>query len=224
MPRSRRCRCSPCRWRSAVAWRSRSREGSVPARRGRSWRRRFVGVDAGLDIIQLRREFGLRQLPVAGFSLPLRFMDGGGPCAITPAGSTLGVPDDQIRRLRPRRPMPRWPRTGGRGLWSRTAVSGRRGGPPRHAAVVQPLPFPTTKSSSSKPVKRSGLWWTRGLPPVEDRDRRGTTWRTGRRACGCRPWLPLRDSLATTGPGVGPSYCPRAGHRPPPLVHLTFFG
>lgn len=122
------CRCSPCRWRSAVAWRSRSREGSVPARRGRSWRRRFVGVDAGLDIIQLRREFGLRQLPVAGFSLPLRFMDGGGPCAITPAGSTLGVPDDQIRRLRPRRPMPRWPRTGGRGLWSRTAVSGRPGG------------------------------------------------------------------------------------------------
>ena len=44
--------------------------------------------------------------------------------------------------------------------------------------------------SSSKPVKRSGLWWARGLPPVEDRDRRGTTWRTGRRACGCRPWLP----------------------------------
>ena len=75
--------------------------------------------------------------------------------------------------------------------WSRTAVSGRRGGgPPHHAAVVQPLPFPTTKSSSSKPVKRSGLWWTRGLPPVEDRDRRGTTWRTGRRACGCRPWRP----------------------------------
>ena len=75
--------------------------------------------------------------------------------------------------------MPRWPRTGGRGLWSRTAVSGRRGGPPRHAAVVQPLPFPTTKSSNSRPVKRSRLWWTRGLPPVEDRDRRGTTWRTG---------------------------------------------
>ena len=53
MPRSRRCRCSPCRWRSAVAWRSRSGEGSVPARRGRSWRRRFLGVDAGLDILQL---------------------------------------------------------------------------------------------------------------------------------------------------------------------------
>ena len=27
------------------------------------------------------------------------------------------------------------------------------GGPPRHAAVVQPLAFPTTKSSNSKPVK-----------------------------------------------------------------------
>ena len=27
--------------------------------------------------------------------------------------------------------------------------------------------------------------------------------------------LTLRDSLATTGPGAGPSHCPRAGHRPP---------
>ena len=77
----------------------------------------------------------------------------------------------------------------GRGL-ERPCLADGGGGPPHHAAVVQPLPFPTTKSSSSKPVKRSGLWWTRGLPPVEDRDRRGTTWRTGRRACGCRPWRP----------------------------------
>ena len=169
MPRSRRCRCSPCRWRSAVAWRSRSGEGSVPARRGRSWRRRFCRRRRWTGYYTTKTRVWTAKVPCCRFFSALAVLDGGGPCAVTPAGSKLGVPDDQIRRLR--------------GLWSRTAVSGRRGG-----RRVTPLPFPTTRSSSSKPVKRSGLWWTRGLPPVEDRDRRGTTWRTGRRACGCRPY------------------------------------
>ena len=77
MPRSRRCRCSPCRWRSAVALRSRSGEGPVPARRGRSWRRRFAGVDAGLGYCTTKTRVGLRKFPVAGFYLPLRFWYGG---------------------------------------------------------------------------------------------------------------------------------------------------
>ncbi len=41
--------------------------------------------------------------------------------------------------------------------WAGSVVPNGRvwttGGPPRHAAVVQPLAFPTTKSSNSKPVK-----------------------------------------------------------------------
>ena len=119
----------------------------------------------------------------AGFSLPLRFMDGGGPCAITPAGSTLGVPDDQIRRLRPRRPMPRWPRTGGRGLWSRTAVSGRRGGGRR----VTPRWFNRCRSRRPSPRARS---------------------RSSGRDCGGLAGCPQLRTVTAAGPRGGPV----AGH------------
>ena len=36
----------------------------------------FLGVDAGVDILQLKTRVGLRKFPVAGFSLPLRFCIG----------------------------------------------------------------------------------------------------------------------------------------------------
>ena len=48
------------------------------------------------DIVQLRRELDCESFLLPVFSLPLRFWYGGGPCAVTPAGSTLGVPDDRI--------------------------------------------------------------------------------------------------------------------------------
>ena len=119
MPRSRRCRCSPCRWRSAVAWRSRSGEGPVPARHGRSWRRRFSAPTLEWIFYNQRRELDCEssllsssrrispgctgRMPLLGttaFSLPLAIIHDlgimgpvGGPSETDPP---LGVDADAV--------------------------------------------------------------------------------------------------------------------------------
>ena len=116
----------PEAWTLRACW----QPGSVASAAGRAdlrTRPAGRGARAPPEPVNLRRQAGRPPSVNAG-----RFDPRMPPASREPraAGRRGGMAGQVcgLRRLRPRRPMPRWPRTGGRGLWSRTAVSGRRGG------------------------------------------------------------------------------------------------